>query len=143
MYFKQDWLAAGVYWGCVSWCVKSQPWRSFMFTLFCSCLKSKACNERQRHKHGYFAISKLAKLSQKVKCNGGHVVCNCWWYIHSLLWFMQLTGRRDRVKLHDILIRIITANVDSPRRVSCGGGKDTGVKWAGFMTKPGNYCDDY
>ena len=54
---------------------------------------------------------------------------------------MQPTGRRDRMKLHDILILIITGNVDSPGRVRCGGGKDTGVKWATFT--PGNYCDDY
>ena len=24
-----------------------------------------------------------------------------------------------------------------------GGKKDTGVKWARFMTMPGNYCNDY
>ena len=45
-------------------------------------IQSKACNES---KYGYFAIRKLAKLSQKVKCSGRHVVCNYWWYIHSLL----------------------------------------------------------
>ena len=56
---------------------------------------------------------------------------------------MQPTGRRDRVKLHDILIPIITGNAESPGRVWCGGVKDTGVKWAKLMTTPGNYCNDY
>ena len=58
---------------------------------------------------------------------------------------MQPTGRRDRVKLHGtgILILIVTGNADSPGRVRCGGGKDTGVKWVKFMTTPGNYCNDY
>ena len=119
------------------WCVRPQPWRSFMIKLFCSSLKSKACDER---KHGYFSISKLAKLSQKVKCSGRHVVCNYWWSIHSLLWFMQPTERRDRVKLHDILILIVTGIADSPGRVWWGGGA---VKWARFMTMPESYCNDY
>ena len=61
------------------------------------------------------------KLSQKVKCSGRHVVCNYLWYIHNLLWFMQPTGRRDPVKLHHILILIVTGNADSPGRVWCGG----------------------
>ena len=64
---------------------------------------------------------------------------------------MQLTGRRDHVKLHNILILIITGNADSPGRVWCGGGRGEGkgedarVKWARarFMTTPGNYCNDY
>ena len=49
MYFKQDWLGDGgvlvVCQLCVNWRVRPQPWCVFMFTLFCSCLKSKACNE--------------------------------------------------------------------------------------------------
>ena len=53
---------------------------------------------------------------------GRHVVGNYWWYIHSLLWFKQPTGRRDGVKLHDILIFIVTGNANSPGRVWCGGG---------------------
>ena len=48
----------------------------------------------------YLLISKLAKLSQMVTCSGRHVVCNCWWYILCLLWFI--------VKLHNILILIVT-----------------------------------
>ena len=64
------------------------------------------------------------------------------------MWFMQPTGRRDRVKLQDILILIITGNADSPGRMWCGGwgggmGEDAGVKWARFMTTRGNYCNDY
>ena len=52
-------------------------------------IKLKACNESKGiNMNGYFAITKLANLSQKVKCSGMHVVCNYWWYIHSLLWFM-------------------------------------------------------
>ena len=61
---------------------------------------------------------------------------------------MRPTGKCDRVKLHDILILIITGIADSPGRVRrdvvvVGGGKDTGVKWARFMTTPANYCNDY
>ena len=47
---------------------------------------------------------------------------------------MQPTGRRDRVKLHDILILIVTGNPDSPGRVWCGcgvgggGGEEYGSK---------------
>ena len=87
-------------------------------------LKIKSLKRKQGRKHGYFAITKLAILSQKVKCSGRHLVRNNWWHIHSLLWFMQPTGRRDhdRVKLHDILIVIITGNADSLKRVWCGGG---------------------
>ena len=51
---------------------------------------------------------------------------------------MQPTGRRDLVKLNDILILIITGNADSPGRVWLGGRgavgveerRDMGVKWA-------------
>ena len=53
---------------------------------------------------------------------------------------------RDRVKSRSILILIITGNADSPGRIGGGGGgqgEDTGVKWARFMTTPGNYCNDY
>ena len=96
---------------------------------------------KAKRKHAYFAISKLAKLFQKVQCDGRHVVFNYWWYVHSLL--LQPTGRRDRVKFHDILILIITGNADSPGRVWYGGGEVTGVRWARFMTTPGNYCNDY
>ena len=52
-------------------------------SLFCSCIKSKACNES---KDVNMDILLLANW-QKVKCSGGHVVCNYWWCIHSLLWF--------------------------------------------------------
>ena len=61
---------------------------------------------------------------------------------------MQPTERRNSVNFRDILILIITANADSLEKVWCGGGgggggENTGVKWARFMTTPGNYCNDY
>ena len=59
-----------------------------------------------------------------------------------LLWFMQGTGRCDRVKLCDILILIIIGNADSLVRV-WWGENDMGVKWTRFMTTPGNHCNDY
>ena len=72
---------------------------------------------------------------------GGKYIAYC------ILWFMQPTGRRDRVKLYDILNLIITKNANSPWRVWCGGGlgwgEYMGVKWVRFMTTPGNYYNDY
>ena len=131
VYFKQDWLAAGGCWGGVNWCVRPQQWRSFIFTLFCSCSKSKACNERKDVNIDILLLANW-KTILKGKCRGRHLVCNYWWYIHSLLWFMQPTGRCDRVKLHDILTLIDTGNADSPGRVYvcvCGGGGGGGRRW--------------
>ena len=45
------------------------------------------------------------------------------------------------MKLHDILIFMIIENAYSLGRV--GEGKEKGVKWARFMTTPGNYCNDW
>ena len=56
---------------------------------------------------------------------------------------VHAANRKMRLyEIVQILILIITGNADSPGRVWCGGGKDTGVKWARFMKMPGN-CDDY
>ena len=58
--------------------------------------------------------------------------------IHSLLWFMQPTRRRNRVKLHNILLLIITGNADSPGSVWCG------VVWwcEGYESKMGKIHDN-
>ena len=48
---------------------------------------------------------------------------------------MDPTGRRDRVKLHDILIVIITGNADSPGRCCVAGGGGGGGKYWSKMGK--------
>ena len=104
--------------GGVSLCIRPQPWRSFMFTLFCICLKSKACNESKDVNMDILLLANWQNYPL-----GKHVVCNYWWYIHSLLWFIQPAGRGDCMKLLDILILIVTGNADSPGRLWCGGGR--------------------